>query len=130
MTTGEVIKTLRCKRNITQEQLGKILGVKKSAIQKYENGGINNLKIDIIRRICVYFDIQPWLLIFPEKVEARDLDRTMTSIYSQAAKLNVDGRIRLSEYISDILLIDKYLNEQNVRQTKKNKNPNTLLNEE
>lgn len=109
MTTGEVIKTIRRKHNITQEQLGEILGVKKSAIQKYENGGINNLKIDVIRRICTYFKIHPWLLIFPERVEQHDLDGAMISNYVAASKLNVDGRIRLSEYISDLLLIDKYL---------------------
>lgn len=109
MTTGEVIKTLRRKHKITQEQLGEILGVKKSAIQKYENGGIHNLKIDVIRQICFYFNIQPWILIFPERVELQDLDRTTTTIYAAASILNVNGRIRLSEYISDLLLIEKYV---------------------
>lgn len=109
MTAGEVIKTLRRKHKITQKQLGEILGVKKSAIQKYENGGIHNLKIDVIRRICMYFQIQPWLLIFPEHVDLRDLEKTTSSYYAAASMLNVEGRNRLSEYISDLLLIEKYL---------------------
>lgn len=109
MTTGEVIKALRRKHKITQEELGEILGVKKSAIQKYENGGIHNLKIDVIRKLCIYFNIQAWILIFPERVEALDTEKNLNSIYANAAKLNIDGRIRLSEYISDLLLIEKYV---------------------
>ncbi len=35
--TGERIKKLRKEKGLTQEQLGKLLGVKKSAIAKYEN---------------------------------------------------------------------------------------------
>ena len=42
--TGERIKKLRKERGLTQEQLGKLLGVKKSAIAKYENNRVENLK--------------------------------------------------------------------------------------
>lgn len=108
MTTGEVIKQLRQNHRLTQEDLGRILGVKKSAIQKYENGGIYNLKINVIRKICLHFKIHPGLIIFPERFQIRDVDITMTSIYAAASKLNVEGRKRLSGYIKDLLLIEQY----------------------
>lgn len=38
--TGEIIKKLRKEHKLTQEQLGAILGVQKSAIAKYERGEI------------------------------------------------------------------------------------------
>ncbi|WP_375605735.1 helix-turn-helix domain-containing protein [Flavobacterium davisii] len=34
---GETIKTIRKERNLTQEELGKLVGVKKSQISKIEN---------------------------------------------------------------------------------------------
>ena len=36
--TGERIKKLRKEKGLTQQQLGEMLGVQKSAIAKYENG--------------------------------------------------------------------------------------------
>ena len=36
MTMGERIKYYRTKSDMTQEQLGELLGVQKSAIRKYE----------------------------------------------------------------------------------------------
>ena len=42
--TGERIKKLRKEKGLTQEQLGNLLGVKKSAIAKYENNRVENLK--------------------------------------------------------------------------------------
>ena len=47
--TGERIKKLRKEKGLTQEQLGKLLGVKKSAIAKYENNRVENLKRWIYR---------------------------------------------------------------------------------
>ena len=42
--TGERIKKLRKEKGLTQQQLGEMLGVQKSAIAKYENGRVPNLK--------------------------------------------------------------------------------------
>jgi HTH-type transcriptional regulator/antitoxin HipB len=38
---GEMIKTARKKRNLTQEELGKLVGVQKAQISKLENGSTN-----------------------------------------------------------------------------------------
>ena len=52
---GGRIKQLRLSHNLTQEQLGKILGVNKSAVQKYEAGDVKNLKRETIKRLCNQF---------------------------------------------------------------------------
>lgn len=57
--TGEIIKSLRKQRGITQEQLGKVIGVQKSAIAKYEHGDVVNLKRDSIQKIADYFGVRP-----------------------------------------------------------------------
>lgn len=57
--TGERIKKLRKEKGLTQEQLGNMLGVKKSAIAKYENNRVENLKKDTIQKLSEIFDVPP-----------------------------------------------------------------------
>lgn len=47
---GEIIKTLRIHKGITQEELGKVIGVQKSAIRKYESGLVQNIKRTSIKK--------------------------------------------------------------------------------
>ena len=47
---GEAIKRARKERNLTQEELGKLVGVQKSQISKIENS-IKNARLDTIIKI-------------------------------------------------------------------------------
>lgn len=47
---GDMIKTARKERNLTQEQLGQLVGVQKSQISKLENSA-NNVTIDTIVKV-------------------------------------------------------------------------------
>lgn len=58
-STGDMIKTIRKQHGLSQKDLGKVLGVGREAVQKYENGGIKNIKMDVIRQFCVYFNVPP-----------------------------------------------------------------------
>lgn len=104
-TTGEVIKMLRARHGLTQDELGDILGVKKSAIQKYESGAIVNFKTDVLRRFFIHFNMPPWFLIFPE---AWDVDNYELGVVPDLLNLNRAGAERLIQYGQDLLLIDKY----------------------
>lgn len=59
METGEIIKKLRKEHRLTQEQLGEICGVQKSAIAKYERGAVVNLKRETIAKMANYFGVRP-----------------------------------------------------------------------
>ena len=61
--TGKRIKTLRKQKKITQEALGEIVGVQKSAIAKYERGEIINLKRETIAKLASYFGVRPSYLM-------------------------------------------------------------------
>lgn len=63
METGDIIKKLRLEHNLTQEQLGNILGVQKSAIAKYEKGRVENLKRSTIQKMAEYFKVSPILFL-------------------------------------------------------------------
>lgn len=86
METGEIIKKLRKEKGITQEQLAKILGLQKSAIAKYENGRVKNIKRETIDAMAIYFGVKP-SYILGETEEALILDEDEIQIvkaYRQA----------------------------------------------
>lgn len=52
MTMGESIKYYRLKAGLTQDELGEKLGLQKSAIAKYENGRVENIKRSVIQKMA------------------------------------------------------------------------------
>lgn len=63
MTTGEIIKTLRQKKGLSQEELGKLVGVKKAAINKYETGLVVNLRRDVIQKLASALNTTPTVIM-------------------------------------------------------------------
>lgn len=63
MKMAEIIKKLRLQKGITQEELGKVIGVQKSAIRKYESGAVENIKRDSIKKMAKYFGVTPSYLM-------------------------------------------------------------------
>lgn len=63
MDTGAKIKQLRESLDMTQEDLGRLLGVKKAAINKYETGTVVNLKRSTIENLCNIFNVTPQYLL-------------------------------------------------------------------
>ena len=63
MTTGEKIKILRVKKGMSQEELGKKVGVQKAAINKYEKGIVVNLKMSTIAKLADALDVTPVYLM-------------------------------------------------------------------
>ena len=63
MEMGEIIKKLRLEKGITQEKLGEIIGVQKSAIRKYESGKVQNMKRSSIKKMADYFGVSPSYLM-------------------------------------------------------------------
>jgi transcriptional regulator with XRE-family HTH domain len=59
MKMGDRIKELRLQYGMTQEELGAKLGIQKSAIAKYENGRVRNLKASMIKKLAEIFDVRP-----------------------------------------------------------------------
>lgn len=52
---GERIKKLRREKRVTQEQLGKAVGVSTQAVSKWECGGTPD--VDVMPRIADYFGV-------------------------------------------------------------------------
>ena len=58
MELGQKIKEARLEKGLTQEELGKIVGLQKSAIAKYENGRVVNIKRSTLQKLAKALDLR------------------------------------------------------------------------
>ena len=91
MDMSERIKQLRVENNMTQEELGKVIGVQRSAIRKYEAGAVQNIKRSSIQKMADHFGVDPsYLLGLKDDKTARvtDKDKKRAELYAEAKRSN------------------------------------------
>lgn len=59
MKMGDRIRQMRIDAGMTQEELAEKLGLQKSAIAKYENGRVENIKRSTIQKMAELSENQP-----------------------------------------------------------------------
>ncbi len=72
MEVGKVIKEARIAKGLTQEELGEIVGVQKSAIAKYENGRVVNIKRSTLQKLAIALGLKGSDLITEEPTVSDD----------------------------------------------------------
>ena len=94
------IKELRSNRGITQEELGKLLGVKKAAVSKYENGRINIPSAVLSRLMDIFSVSADFLLCRDEAAPIPKLmrDRIMES-GPEAVMVPLVGMVHAGEFM-------------------------------
>lgn len=124
MKMGDIIKRLREEKGITQEQLGEVIGVQKSAIRKYEKGEVENIKRSSIQKMAEYFNVTPCYLMGWEETynpngklakEVKLLEEIQETYGKEAVELlqyfvelNELGKQKAIENVSDFVEIPKY----------------------
>lgn len=103
MDIGKIIKNRRLELNLTLEEVGKLVGVGKSTVRKWENGMIENMGRDKIALLSKALNISPLTLL--------DLDDN-ENIYKSAG---IDY-IRIPLY-SELCCGDGGFNEDNIIET-------------
>lgn len=106
--TGERIRRLRKEKGWTQTDLGNRIGVQNSAIAKYENGRVPNLKRSTIKALADALGVNPsYLMGLDEGVEyasayrtTLDLlcDDTIIELHKICRKLDDRSKDRLLAY--------------------------------
>ena len=67
MEMGDRIREQRIAKNLTMEQLADMLGVGKSAVNKWEKGYVKQIKRPTIKRLAEIFNCSPaWLMGFDD----------------------------------------------------------------
>lgn len=91
-TLATRIKSLRLQHDLTQTQLGEILGVQKSAIAKYESGRVTNLKYEVIEKLCKYFNVSISYLYGADKEQSQ---KTSNDIREDVLNYALGGEMSL-----------------------------------
>ena len=111
MTMADRIKERRIAMGYTQEELAEKIGLKKSAIAKYENGRVENIKRPIIKKMAAVLECTPsYLLGFDANIEQSGafvaymmMDTTFTEYVKKFHSLPDDERQRVYGYIDSLL---------------------------
>lgn len=98
MDIGAKIRAARIAKNMTQEELGEILGVQRSAVAKYENGRVVNIKRSTLKKISDVLDIPPFELIYNGEAETKKKSATNNGSGMSEAKLQL---LELAENCTD-----------------------------
>lgn len=114
MEMKDRIRQLRLEKGLTQDELGKLLGVSHSAIAKYENGMTANIKMATVAKMAKIFNCKPsYVMALDDDPKAVSVD--MPGASEEFAKLaelytmlNEEGKERLSQYIGDLASMVKY----------------------
>ena len=83
MTIGEKIKARRKELKMTTEELGRLIGVQRSAITKYEKNRVD-LKSKQIQEITNALDINPALLLSDDPLELSPDEEHLLSLWRGA----------------------------------------------
>lgn len=92
MSMSKRIKDCRIAMNYTQEELANKLGLQKSAIAKYENGRVENIKRSVIEQMASVLDCTPSYLMGWD-------DATLTDKLNTLASANREEIDRYADYL-------------------------------
>lgn len=97
ISLGKLIKVLRKKQNMSQEDLASILGVTTSAVSKWETGK-NMPDMDMLHKLCVHFNISLDEIYNPETTLSRitsDSLQNTNSAVSAPEKSSIETNIEI-----------------------------------
>lgn len=124
MTMGERIYELRTAHKMSMEELGRYLGVGRSAIFKYEKGEVENLPRSTIEKMAILFGVSPsYIMCFDqwdensealsdevkliERIQAK-WGKDMISVMQHFSELNEDGQQTLLSVAESLNLLEKF----------------------
>lgn len=116
VSAGTRIKELRTLAGMSQEELGRRVGVQRAAINKYEVGSVTNIPLATIEKMAVVFDVSPTYIVGwddtasnPLSAEVKVLKGVQTFYGKDAVDLleaytalSKQGRERVLQYIDDM----------------------------
>lgn len=104
----ERIKSHRKRMGLTQTDLGVLIGVQKSAIQKYESGG-SGMKLDTLIQLANIFGVTVSSLVGEDLSDKQILEliyeaygATGLEMFDTFKGLNPEGRLKVLGYAHDI----------------------------
>ena len=115
-TIGDKIHYLRVLNDLSQEELGRRVGVQRAAINKYEKGSVTNIPIATIEKMASVFDVSPSYLVGWDGNEGNALSAEVkiiqgikkfygieaVELLEAYTTLSGEGKARLCQYAADM----------------------------
>lgn len=114
--TGDLIKHMREAHGWSQEELGRRIGVKRAAVQKYEKGTVSNIPISTVERLALIFETTPAHLLGWDDRDSASYEVKLLSevahfygdsvveLIDRFQMLSTDGKAKVIQYAADIHL--------------------------
>ena len=121
MEMQDRIKQRRIELGYTQEELANRLGLQKSAIAKYENGRVENIKRTTILKMAEVLQCSPSYLMGWEDVKPKsDMQKLSPREYTHLStyrSLSDPGKERVDSYTEKVKSLEADESDQNVVET-------------
>lgn len=118
MNIGDRIKLRRNQLDKTLEEVGKMVGVTRATIQRYENGNIQNIPSDKIELLAKALKTTPAYLMGWEYEETIKQSAQEQKIIESFNKLNSEGKEKAITYTQDLVDSGKYTPDQDLSRAK------------
>lgn len=119
ITPGARIKELRTIAGMSQEELGRRVGVQRAAINKYELGSVTNIPLATIEKLAKVFDVSPTYIVGwgdtpsnPLAAEVKVLQgvktfygSSMIELMETYTSLTKEGKQRVHQYLNDMSVL-------------------------
>lgn len=113
---GTRIKELRTLVGMSQEELGRRVGLQRAAINKYEKGTVENIPLKTIEKIARTFDVSPTYIVGwneastnPLSAEIKVLQgvkrfygNDVVEIIEDYIELTPEGKKRVNQHLTDM----------------------------
>lgn len=102
MNIGEKIKRARIEKGYTQEELGNLIGVQKSAVAKYEKGRVVNIKRSVLAKISKVLEIPPVELVSDIEEKPVETANKLADLFLmiEPKETDADVKLMLEEFYS------------------------------
>lgn len=119
MEIKDLIKEKRQELGLTYEQLGKLVGVGKSTVRKWETGMIENMRRDNIIALSKALNISPatlmgWDFKGTNINTINNYSKEEQEHLDDLRKLNDIGKNKVINYTKDLIEMPKYQKESNI----------------
>lgn len=89
MDIGTIIKKARLQKGYTQEELAEKVGVKKSAVAKWENGRVSEIKRTNLKKLAEALGLRPMELLSDIQAEPVGTAEELADIYHDIDLFNM-----------------------------------------
>ncbi len=104
------IRQLRKNAGMTQDELGALIGIKKSAVAKYESGNIENIKKASVEILAEHFGVTPAYLLGWSPME-NELTKEESELLVSFGMLNEYGRKEAQRRVREMTYSSLYTEE-------------------